>query len=139
MDNTITLAGNAVADPELTFTPSGTPRALLRMAVNRRYRDRESGEMKDGEPVFVRVIAWRDLADHVAESVTKGARIIVTGELAYRTWEADNGDKKSMHEVNAADVGVSLRWATAKVAKAVRSGAVPQDEQDAPFPDEPPF
>jgi single-strand DNA-binding protein len=111
------------------------------MAVNRRVKDRESGEWKDGPGMFVRVVCWRDLAEHVAESVVKGTRVTVAGELAYRTWQDDDGNTKSMHEVNASDVGVSLRWATAKVTKAARANgaAVPQDEWAAPADDEPPY
>jgi single-strand DNA-binding protein len=146
--NSVTLVGNLVEDPELRFTPSGVAMAKLRFAVNRRYQDR-SGEWQEDTSFFTGT-CWRDLAENVAESLQKGARILVTGRLEQRSWETPEGDKRSVVEVSVDEIGPSLRWATATVTKTPRSGGgfgadrVPQ-QPAAPVareewgPDEAPF
>ena len=119
-ENSVTLVGNLVEDPELRFTPSGVAMAKLRLAVNRRYRDRD-GEWQE-ETSFFGGTCWRDMAENVAESLHKGARIIVVGRLEQRQWETPEGDKRSIVEVRIDEVGPSVRWATASVTKTPRTG-----------------
>ena len=116
--NSITIVGNITRDPELRFTPSGQANARLGVAVNRRWQDRNSGEWQEATSFFD-VICWRELAENVSESLKRGARIIVTGRLEQRTWEQE-GNKRSVVEIIAAEVAPSLRWATAKVEKTER-------------------
>lgn len=118
--NHVTLIGNLVDDPELRFTPSGVALAKIRFAVNRRYQDR-NGEWQEDTSFFGGTL-WRDAAENAAESLTKGARVIVTGRLEQRTWETQEGDKRSVVEVAVDEIGPSLRWATASVTKSPRSG-----------------
>jgi len=119
-NNAVTLIGNLVDDPELRFTPSGVAMAKVRFAVNRRYQDRNN-EWQE-ETSFFGGTCWRDMAENVAESLQKGARVIVTGRLEQRTWETQEGDKRSIIEVRIDDIGPSLRWATASVTRTPRSG-----------------
>jgi single-strand DNA-binding protein len=116
--NSITIVGNITRDPELRFTPSGQANARLGVAVNRRWQDRNSGEWQEATSFFD-VIAWRELAENVNESLKRGARVIVTGRLEQRTWEQE-GNKRSVVEIIADEVAPSLRWATAKVEKTER-------------------
>ncbi len=118
--NSVTLIGNLVEDPELRFTPSGVPMARLRFAVNRRWRD-QSGEWQEDTSYFGGTV-WRDQAESVAESLSKGTRVIVTGRLEQRSWETQDGDRRSIVEVAIDEVGPSLRWATASVTRTTRSG-----------------
>lgn len=118
--NSITLIGNLVEDPELRFTPSGVPMARLRFAVNRRWRD-NSGEWQEDTSFFTGTV-WRDQAETVAESLQKGTRVIVTGRLEQRSWETQEGEKRSVVEVAIDEIGPSLRWATATVTRTPRSG-----------------
>jgi single-strand DNA-binding protein len=118
--NSVTLIGNLVEDPELRFTPSGVPMARLRFAVNRRWRD-QSGEWQEDTSYFGGTV-WRDQAESVAESLSKGTRVIVTGRLEQRSWETQDGDRRSIVEVAIDEVGPSLRWATASVTRTSRSG-----------------
>ena len=118
--NSVTLIGNLVDDPELRFTPSGVALAKVRFAVNRRYQDR-NGEWQE-ETSFFGGTLWRDAAENCAESLTKGARVIVTGRLEQRSWETQDGDKRSVVEVSIDEIGPSLRWATAQVTRSPRSG-----------------
>ncbi len=118
--NNITVVGNLVEDPELRFTPSGVPMARLRVAVNRRWRD-QSGEWQEDTSFFGGTV-WRDQAESVAESLQKGARVIITGRLEQRSWETPEGDKRSVVELAIDEIGPSLRWATAQVSKTTRGG-----------------
>jgi single-strand DNA-binding protein len=118
-DNNVTLVGNLVEDPELRFTPSGVAMVKIRFAVNRRYQ--KDGEWQE-ETSFFGGTAWRDMAENVAESLQKGSRIIVTGSLEQRSWETQEGDKRSVVEIRIDDLGPSLRWATASVTRTPRSG-----------------
>ena len=120
MSNNVTLIGNLVDDPELRFTPSGVAMAKLRLAVNRRWRDRQTNEWQESTSFFSGTV-WREQAESVAESLQKGARIIVTGRLEQRSWETEQGDKRSVVEIQIDEVGPSLRWATASVNKTSRS------------------
>ena len=117
--NSVTLVGNLVEDPELRFTPSGVAMARLRFAVNRRWRGRND-EWQE-ETSFFGGTVWRDLAENVAESLQKGARVIVTGSLEQRSWETQEGEKRSVVEIRIDEVGPSLRWATASVTRTPRS------------------
>lgn len=116
--NNVTIVGNITRDPELRFTPSGQANARLGVAVNRKWQDRNSGEWQEATSFFD-VICWRELAENVSESLKKGTRVIVTGRLEQRSWEQD-GNKRSVVEINADEVAPSLRWATAKVEKTER-------------------
>jgi single-strand DNA-binding protein len=120
--NNITIVGNITRDPELRFTPSGQANARLGVAVNRRWQDRGSGEWQEATSFFD-VVCWRELAENVAESLKRGARVVVTGRLEQRTYEREDGEKRSVVEIVADEVAPSLRWATAKVEKTERRGA----------------
>lgn len=119
--NTVTLVGNLTRDPELRFTPSGQPIANLGMAVNRMWTDRVSNERKEATSFF-NVVAWGSLGENAAECLAKGDRVVVTGRLEQRSWETQDGDKRSVVEVVADEIGPSLRWATAEVKKNDRRG-----------------
>lgn len=116
------IVGNLTDDPELRYTPNGAAVVKFRVAVNRRYKD-ASGEWKDGDTSYFTVNAWRTLAENVAESLTRGANVIVVGRLQMRSWETQEGEKRTVYEIEADEVGPSLRWATAKVEKQGRSSA----------------
>jgi single-strand DNA-binding protein len=120
-DNTVTLVGNVTDDPELRFTPSGLPVANFTVAVNRRLRNQD-GTWDDKLEGFFRCSCWRDMAENVAESITKGQRIMVVGRLQESRWEDQEGGKRSRIEIQVDEVGPSLRWATASVTKSSRSG-----------------
>lgn len=120
-DNTVTLCGNLTRAPELRFSPSGTPIVNFGIAVNARKKD-ASGEYVD-DPKFFDVSAFNSLAENVAESLNKGDRVVISGRLDFRQWETPEGDKRSKVEVLADEVGPSLRWATAVVAKNERRQA----------------
>ncbi|OBB96638.1 single-stranded DNA-binding protein [Mycobacterium sp. 852002-40037_SCH5390672] len=120
-DTTITVVGNLTADPELRFTPSGAAVANFTVASTPRIYDRQSGEWKDGEALFLRCNIWREAAENVAESLTRGSRVIVTGRLKQRSFETREGEKRTVFEVEVDEIGPSLRYATAKVNKASRS------------------
>lgn len=117
---TITLVGNLVDDPELRFTPSGVAVARFRVASTPRSFDRASNEWKDGESVFLSCQVWRQYAENVAESLTKGTRVIVSGRLRQRSYETNAGEKRTVYEVEVDDVGPALRNATARVSKVSR-------------------
>jgi len=122
-DTQITIAGNLVEDPELRFTPAGQPVARFRIASTPRFRDNASGEWKDGDALFLTVNVWRQAAENVAESLTRGTRAIVSGSLRQRSYETKEGEKRTVYEIEADEVGPSLRNAAAKVTKATRTGA----------------
>ncbi|MEU6207411.1 MULTISPECIES: single-stranded DNA-binding protein [Micromonospora] len=121
-DTTITVIGNLTDDPELRFTPSGAAVAKFRVASTPRFMDRASGEWKDGEPLFLACTVWRQAAEHVAESLQRGARVIVSGRLRQRSYETREGEKRTVIELEVDEIGPSLRYATAKVQKMARSG-----------------
>jgi len=121
-ETTITVVGNLTDDPELRFTPSGAAVAKFRIASTPRTLDRQSGEWKDGEPLFLACNIWRDAAEHVAESLQRGARVIVQGRLRQRSYETREGEKRTVYELEVDEIGPSLRYATAKVQRMNRSG-----------------
>jgi single-strand DNA-binding protein len=121
LDNTVTVVGNCTRDPELRFTPSGQAVANFGLAVNRRWQNRQTQEWEEAVSFFD-VTCWQQLAENVAESVQKGTRIVVTGRLDQRSWETQDGDKRSKIEIVADDVAPSLRWATADITKNERRG-----------------
>jgi single-strand DNA-binding protein len=121
-DTVITVIGNLTADPELRFTPSGAAVANFTVASTPRMFDRQTNEWKDGEALFLRCNIWREAAENVAESLTRGARVIVSGRLKQRSFETREGEKRTVVELEVDEIGPSLRYATAKVNKASRSG-----------------
>jgi len=154
-DTQITVVGNLTGDPELRFIQSGAAVVNFTVASTPRTFDRQSNEWKDGETLFMRCSLWREAAENVAESLTKGTRVIVTGRLVSRSWEA-NGEKRTVTEMQVDEVGPSLRYATAKVTRSQRAGgqgggfsgggsSSPAGGSDndpwasAPASDEPPF
>ena len=121
VENQVTIVGNLTDDPELRYTPNGAAVANFRVAVSRRGKDETTGEWKDLETSFFRVSAWRSLGENIAETLTRGSRVIVTGRLRARSWETQEGETRSTVEIEADEVGPSLRLATAKIEKAQRS------------------
>ncbi|OBJ73296.1 single-stranded DNA-binding protein [Mycobacterium sp. 1274756.6] len=121
-DTTLTIVGNLTADPDLRFTPSGAAVANFTVASTPRIYDRQSGEWKDGEALFLRCSIWREAAENVAETLTRGARVIVTGRLKQRSFETREGEKRTVYELDVDEIGPSLRYATAKVTKVSRGG-----------------
>jgi single-strand DNA-binding protein len=120
-ETNITVIGNLTDDPELKFTPSGAAVANFTVASTPRTFDRQTNEWKDGDALFLRCAAWRQLAENVAESLQKGQRVIVTGNLKIRNFERQDGSKGTSVEINVDEIGPSLKFATAKVTKASRS------------------
>jgi single-strand DNA-binding protein len=119
--NSITISGNMTRDPEMRYTPSGVSKVTFGVAVNRSWRNQQSQEWEE-QTSFFNVVCWREMAENVAESIGKGSRVVVTGRLEQRSWETDQGDKRSIVEIVADDVAPSLRFATAEVHKVERSG-----------------
>lgn len=140
----ITIVGNVGQEPELKFTPSGAAVVTLSVAVTPRRLDRETNKWTDAPATWYRVNAWRGLAENVAETISKGSRVIVVGSLSARDWKNDRGESGTVWEILADAIGPDLTWATAKVFRASRKGdAVPPPEDPwgtAPAAgDEPPF
>jgi single-strand DNA-binding protein len=121
-ETTITVVGNLTADPELRFTQSGAAVASFTVASTPRTFDKASGEWKDGEALFLRCNVWRQVAENVAESLTRGSRVLVTGRLRQRSFETKEGEKRTVMELEVDEIGPSLRYATAKVNKVSRGG-----------------
>ena len=121
-ETVITVIGNLTGDPELRFTPSGAAVANFTAASTPRTFDRQSNEWKDGETLFMRCSIWREAAENVAESLTKGTRVIAQGRLVQRSYETREGEKRTVVELQVDEIGPSLRYATAKVTRAQRSG-----------------
>jgi single-strand DNA-binding protein len=136
------MIGNLVDDPELRFTPSGAAVAKFRVASTPRYLDKTTNEWKDGESLFLQCQIWRQAAENVAESLTKGMRVILSGRLKQRSYETKEGEKRTVFEVEVDEVGPSLRNATAKVTRTQRAagaggfGAAPAAAADS-FNDDP--
>jgi single-strand DNA-binding protein len=124
-DNTVTVIGNVTRDPELRFTPSGQAIATFGLAVNRRWQNRQTQEWEE-QVSFFDVTCWAQLGQNVSDTLVKGSRAIVSGRLEQRSWETDQGDKRSKVEIIADEVGPSLRWATADITRNERR------EGDAP-------
>ncbi|MCI2421147.1 single-stranded DNA-binding protein [Saccharopolyspora sp. K220] len=149
-ETVITIVGNLTADPELRFTPSGAAVANFTVASTPRVFDRQSGEWKDQEALFLRCSIWRQAAENVAESLVRGSRVLVTGRLKQRSFETKEGERRTVVELDVDEIGPSLRYATAKVNKATRntsggsSASADEPWGSAPAPtggsaDEPPF
>jgi single-strand DNA-binding protein len=122
-DTQITVVGNLVDDPELRFTPSGAAVANFRIASTPRSFDKQANEWKDGEALFLSCSVWRQAAENVAESLQKGMRVVVQGNLRSRQYETREGEKRTVFEIQVDEVGPSLKYATAKVTRTQRSGA----------------
>lgn len=122
-ETVITVVGNITADPELRFTQSGVPVANFTIASTPRTLDRQSGEWKDGDALFLRASVWRDFAEHVAGSLTKGMRVIAQGNLRQRNYETREGERRTSVELDVQEIGPSLRYATATVTRAARGGS----------------
>lgn len=120
-ETVITVIGNLTGDPELRFTPSGAAVANFTVASTPRTFDRQSNEFKDGDTLFMRCSIWREAAENVAESLTKGTRVIVTGRLHQRSYETREGEKRTVVELQVDEVGPSLRYASAKITRTQRS------------------
>src|SRR5436305_11350187 len=158
-DTTITVVGNLTNDPELRFTPSGAAVTSFTVASTPRFLDKQTNEWKDGDALFLRCSIWRQAAENVAESLQRGARVIVQGRLKQRSYETKEGEQRTVYEVEVDEVGPSLRYATAKVGKGQRGGggggggafdgggsspSAPDDPWSTPAPagglsDDPPF
>lgn len=121
-DTNITVIGNMVADPELRFTPSGAAVASFRIASTPRFFDKQANEWRDGDSLFLTCNVWRQYAENVAESLSKGMRVIVTGRLKQRSYETREGEKRTVFEIDVDDVGPALKNATAKVNRISRDG-----------------
>jgi single-strand DNA-binding protein len=119
--NHVSIVGNLTRDPELRFTPTGQATAGFGVAVNRRWQNRQTQEWEEATSFFD-VVCWREMAENVSETLTRGARVMVAGRLEQRSWETQEGDKRSKVEVVADEIGPSLRWATAQITKNERRG-----------------
>jgi single-strand DNA-binding protein len=119
--NMITISGNITREPEMRYTPSGVSKATFGVAVNRSWRNQQTQEWEE-QTSFFNVVAWRQLAENVSASLTKGSRVVVSGRLEQRSWETDQGEKRSIVEIVADDIAASLRFATAEIHKVERSG-----------------
>jgi single-strand DNA-binding protein len=159
----ITVIGNLTGDPELRFTPSGAAVVSFTVAATPRTYDKDTNKWKDGEALFLRCSAWRNLAENVAESLTKGTRVMVQGRLKQRSYEGRDGERRTVIELEAEEVGPSLKFASARVNRAERRNDEPQQQASGfgagepaaapaddpwttparaagtPVPDEPPF
>ncbi len=141
-ETTITTVGNLTADPELRFTPQGVAMVKFTVASTPRVFDRVKNEYRDGDPLFLTCTGWREMAEHIAESLAKGTRVVVTGRLRLSRWETPEGEKRSAYGLEVDEVGPSLRFATAKVQKMTRAKAgdgftpadVPDDAWNAAAP-----
>lgn len=131
-DTILTVIGNLTADPELRFTPNGAAVANFTVASTPRTFDRQSQEWRDGETLWMRCSIWREAAENVAESLAKGQRVIVQGRLVQRSWEDKEGQKRTVVEMQADEVGPSLTWATAQVARRQKGAGGRPAQQSAP-------
>lgn len=136
-ETVITVVGNLTADPELRYTQNGLAVANFTIASTPRTYDRQSNEWKDGEALFLRASCWREFAEHVAGSLTKGSRVIASGRLKQRSYETKEGEKRTTIELEVDEIGPSLRYATAQVTRAASGGGGgqqrPQVQQDEPW------
>lgn len=121
METAITVVGNATSEPQLRFTATGAAVASFTLASTARRYDKATNTWRDGDTLYVRVNAWRAMAENTADSLTKGTRVVVTGRLRQTTWTADDGTARTGLEIDADDIGVSLRWATAHTTRTTRS------------------
>ena len=131
--NSITISGNITREPELRYTPSGVSKVSFGVAVNRSWRNQQTQEWEE-QTSFFNVVAWRQLADNASATLTKGSRVVVTGRLEQRSWETEQGEKRSIVEITADDIAASLRFATAEIHKVERSGPSDGGGRKAPAP-----
>ena len=131
-ETSITIVGNLTADPDLKFTQSGIPAANFTVASTPRTFDKQSNQWVDGDPLFLRCTVWRDHAEHVAESLSKGMRVIVQGNLRASQWTDKQGNNRTTYQIDVAEIGPSLRYATAQVSKATRGNNFGQPQGDHP-------
>jgi len=129
----VTIAGTLTANPELRVIPSGASVATFTVAANDRRYNKATNQWTDGEATFLRCQVWRDLAEHVAESLTQGARVLVTGQLRQRSYTTREGDKRTVFELDVTEIGASLKWATVTVHKATRTGPPAQAGDPNPW------
>ena len=122
-DNQVVIVGNLTRDPELRYTPNGAALVKFGVAVSRRVKDDATGQWKDAETSFFDVTAWRSLAENVAETLTQGSRVVVVGRLRTNSWETPEGERRSKVEIEAEEIGPSLKWATAKIEKTRAAGS----------------
>ena len=120
-DNTVTVVGNLTREPEMKYTTGGQAKATLGVAVSRRWKNKQTGQDEE-RTSFFNVVVWGEMAENCGQSLTKGARVVVTGRVEQRSWETEQGDKRSVVEIVADEVAPSLRWAKASVVKAARDG-----------------
>ncbi|MEV4078374.1 single-stranded DNA-binding protein [Nonomuraea fuscirosea] len=145
-ETTITIIGNLTNEPELRFTQTGTAVATFTIASSPRVYNKQLEQWEDGEALFMRCSAWRDLGEHICESLTRGTRVIASGQLRMRTYETDEGEHRTVFEITVDEIGPSLRFATARPARAARkastshNGTAPDAwATAAPTGDKPPF
>lgn len=131
-ETSITIVGNLTADPDLKFTQSGIPAANFTVASTPRTFDGKSGQWVDSDPLFLRCTVWRDYAEHVAESLSKGMRVIVQGNLRANQWTDKQGNRRTAYQIDVVEIGPSLRYATAQVSKATRGNNFGQPQGDHP-------
>ena len=136
-ETTLTIIGNLTAEPELRFTPSGAALVKFTVASTPRLFDQNTNQWRDGEPLFMSCSAWRDMAENIAESLSKGARVVVTGRLRLSRWETPEGEKRQAFQLDVEDVGASLKYARAKVMKLTRQTAPGSGPAAAATPDDP--
>ena len=129
MSNSTTITGNLTRDPEIRYTREGQASTMLGVAVNRRWQDRATGEWEEATSFFD-VVCWRDLAEHTALTLTKGMRVMVAGRIEQRTWETEEGERRSKVEIVADEIGPSLLFATADVQRTERRAASPAEPSD---------
>lgn len=128
----LTIIGNLTADPDLRFTPNGAAVVNFTVASTPRTFDRQRNEFVEGQTLFLRCSAWKDLAENIASSLAKGQRVIVTGRVVQRDWEDREGNQRSQVEMQVDEAGPSLRWATASVQRTERNGGARQPQQQRP-------
>ena len=133
-ETTLTVVGNLTNDPELRFTPSGSAVANFTIASTPRTFEQNSKEWKDGETLFLRAAVWKEAAENVAESLTKGMRVIIQGRLKSRSYETKEGEKRTVIELEVDEIGPSLKYANAKVNRTQRTGGNSQQQQPAQAP-----
>ncbi|MGH3867245.1 MAG: single-stranded DNA-binding protein [Pseudonocardiaceae bacterium] len=139
-DTTLTIIGSLTTDPELRFTQSGTAVANFTVASNPRRFDKATSEWRDAEPLFLRCTVWRQAAENVAESLTRGTRVIVTGQLVQRSYETSAGERRTSYELNVTEIGASLQFTQVKIVKADRgTGRTAAEANPGGHEDEPPF
>ncbi len=134
-ENQQTIVGNLTSDPELRYTQSGLPVVSFTIASTPRVFDKQAGEYKDGEPLFLRASAWRDFAEHIANSLTKGTRVVASGRLKQNSYETKEGEKRTSIELEVDAIGPDLRYATATVVRAGQSSQITTPAVSGPVVD----